>query len=159
VARWAWSTFIFEHQLLVLECPGRTAWIIVGYFVAARSPIDGFFSRRQLLASMSVRIVHFTCSGSFCSPLAVKLRTQEICRSCKAILLQFDAMPSPRCELLLFQQRRDHLDCTFCLDCVRAVHTTRWNYRTTRPGRYLDRSSTLFHRGRFARRADLAVLG
>src|SRR5260221_7422779 len=91
--------------------------------------------------------------------MEVKGRTQELCRSCK----RFDCIRGNAehrgCELRLFQPKKEsNLDCTFCLDCVRACPHDNVGIIATMPARslWIDRARSSI--GRFARRADLAVL-
>ena len=97
-----------------------TAWIIVGYFFAAFA-IDGFF-RGASFCKYVCPIGQFHFVTSLISPREVGIKSEETCQSCKTHSIAFGAIEQSRgCELDLFQPKKSgNLDCTFCLDCVKA---------------------------------------
>src|SRR5260221_584714 len=171
-ARWNWPRrlrskwlaaglvllYLWSYEAFSLwNSPWLTAWIIVGYFVAALL-IDGFF-RGASFCKYVCPIGQFHFVQSLISPLEVKVRNQEICRSCKTFDCIRGNAEHRGCELRLFQPKKEsNLDCTFCLDCVRACPHDNVGFIATTPARslWIDRARSSI--GRFARRADLAVL-
>jgi cytochrome c oxidase assembly factor CtaG/ferredoxin len=171
-ARWNWPRqlrskwlaaglvlfYLWSYEAFSLwNSPWLTAWIIIGYFVAALL-IDGFF-RGASFCKYICPIGQFHFVQSLVSPLEVKVRTQEICHSCKT----FDCIRGNAeyrgCELKLFQPRKEsNLDCTFCLDCVRACPHDNVGIIATVPAKalWIDRARSSI--GRFARRPDLSFL-
>jgi ferredoxin len=96
---------------------------------------------------------------SLVSPFEVKTRDLSVCRSCKS----FDCIKGNEqqrgCELRLFQPKKEsNLDCTFCLDCVRACPHDNVGIIAVAPGRTLFRDNCRSSIGRFAERTDLAAL-
>jgi cytochrome c oxidase assembly factor CtaG/polyferredoxin len=171
-ARWNWPRWLRSKWLaggLVLlylwsyeafnlwNSPWLTAWIIVGYFAAALL-IDGFF-RGASFCKYVCPIGQFHFVQSLVSPFEVKARNHEICRSCKTFDCIRGNAEQRGCELRLFQPKKEsNLDCTFCLDCVRACPHDNVGIIATVPAKslWLDRARSSV--GRFARRGDLAFL-
>ena len=171
-ARWNWPRWLRSKWLaggLVLlylwsyeafslwNSPWLTAWIIIGYFVAALF-VDGLF-RGASFCKYVCPIGQFHFVQSLVSPLEVKVRDQEICRSCKTFDCIRGNSEHRGCELRLFQPKKEsNLDCTFCLDCVRACPHNNVGIIATAPAKslWVDRARSSI--GRFARRTDLAFL-
>jgi cytochrome c oxidase assembly factor CtaG len=171
-ARWNWPRQLRSKWLagglilLYLWCyeafslwnsPWLTAWIIIGYFIAALL-IDGFF-RGASFCKYVCPIGQFHFLQSLVSPFEVKVRSPEICRSCKTFDCVRGNAQQRGCELRLFQPRKEsNLDCTFCLDCVRACPHDNVGIIATPPAKpvWIDRARSSV--GRFAHRGDLAFL-
>lgn len=171
-ARWNWPRWLRSKWLaggLVLlylwsyeafslwNSPWLTAWIIVGYFAAALL-IDGFF-RGASFCKYVCPIGQFHFVQSLVSPFQVKVRNQEICHSCKTFDCIRGNAQQRGCELRLFQPKKEsNLDCTFCLDCVRACPHDNVGIIATAPAKslWIDRARSSI--GRFAHRGDLAFL-
>jgi len=137
--------------------PWLTAWVIIGYFVAA-IVVDGFF-RGASFCKYVCPIGQFHFVQSLVSPFEVKTRDLSVCRTCKT----FDCIRGNEqqrgCELRLFQPKKEsNLDCTFCLDCVRACPHDNVGIIAVAPGRTLFRDHFRSSIGRFAERTDLAAL-
>ncbi|MSR27994.1 MAG: hypothetical protein EXS03_00245 [Phycisphaerales bacterium] len=112
--------------------PLATAWIIIGYFVAA-ALVDSIF-RGASFCKWVCPIGQLHMSMSLVSPLSVSVKQPGVCASCttheciKGVELRVNgSVPSPGrmaipgCELDLYQPaKRGNMDCTFCLDCVDA---------------------------------------
>jgi cytochrome c oxidase assembly factor CtaG/polyferredoxin len=171
-ARWNWPrqlrskwlagglvlVYLWSYEAFSLwNSPWLTAWIIIGYFVAALV-IDGFF-RGASFCKYVCPIGQFHFVQSLVSPLEVKVRDQEICHSCKTFDCIRGNAEHRGCELRLFQPKKEsNLDCTFCLDCVRACPHDNVGIIATAPAKslWIDRARSSI--GRFGRRPDLAVL-
>jgi cytochrome c oxidase assembly factor CtaG/polyferredoxin len=137
--------------------PWLTAWVIIGYFVAA-IVVDGFF-RGASFCKYVCPIGQFHFVQSLVSPFEVKTRDLSVCRTCKS----FDCIKGNEeqrgCELRLFQPKKEsNLDCTFCLDCVRACPHDNIGIIAVAPGHTLSRDHFRSSIGRFAERTDLAAL-
>ncbi len=137
--------------------PSWTAWIIVGYFVAAFT-VDAFFKEASFCKYICP-IGQFNFVQSLVSPLEVKVREAAVCNSCKTYDCIRGNENQRGCELYLFQPRkRGNLDCTFCLDCVYACPHGNVGILPVLPTATLlvdpQRSSV----GRLSKRFDLAVL-
>jgi cytochrome c oxidase assembly factor CtaG/polyferredoxin len=171
-ARWNWPRWLRSKWLaggLVLlylwsyeafslwNSPWLTAWLVLGYFVAALL-IDGFF-RGASFCKYVCPIGQFHFVQSLVSPFAVKVRNQEVCRSCKTFDCVRGNEKQRGCELRLFQPKKEsNLDCTFCLDCVRACPHDNVGIIATVPAKSLWTDRARSSIGRFARRTDLAFL-
>jgi cytochrome c oxidase assembly factor CtaG/ferredoxin len=171
-ARWSWPRplrskwlagglillYLWSYEAFGLwNSPWLTAWIVTGYFAAALL-IDGLF-RGASFCKYVCPIGQFHFLQSLVSPFEVKVRSPEICRSCKTFDCVRGNAQQRGCELRLFQPRKEsNLDCTFCLDCVRACPHDNVGVIATPPAKplWLDRARSSI--GRFARRWDLAFL-
>lgn len=137
--------------------PSWTAWIIVGYFVAAFT-VDAFFKEASFCKYICP-IGQFNFVQSLISPLEVKVREAAVCKSCKTYDCIRGNEKQRGCELYLFQpKKRGNLDCTFCLDCVYACPHDNVGLLPVLPAATLlidpQRSSV----GRLSKRFDLAIL-
>ncbi|MBV8481552.1 MAG: cytochrome c oxidase assembly protein, partial [Verrucomicrobia bacterium] len=152
------AIYLWSYEAFSLwNSPWLTAWVIIGYFVAA-IVVDGFF-RGASFCKYVCPIGQFHFVQSLVSPFEVKTRDLDVCHSCKS----FDCIKGNQqqrgCELRLFQPKKEsNLDCTFCLDCVRACPHDNIGIITVTPGRTLARDYFRSSVGRFAERTDLAAL-
>jgi cytochrome c oxidase assembly factor CtaG/ferredoxin len=150
--------YLWSYEAFSLwNSPWLTAWVIIGYFVAA-IVVDGFF-RGASFCKYVCPIGQFNFVQSLVSPFEVKTRDLHVCRNCKS----FDCIKGNErrrgCELRLFQPKKEgNLDCTFCLDCVRACPHDNIGIIAVTPGRTLARDQFRSSIGRFAERTDLAAL-
>jgi cytochrome c oxidase assembly factor CtaG len=148
---WAYEAFSLWDRA------GVTAWIIVGYFVAA-FVIDGLF-RGASFCKYVCPIGQFNFINSLVSPYEVKVREPEVCQSCHT----FDCIRGNEkqrgCELYLFQPKKaTNLDCTFCLDCIHACPHDNVGLLPSNPTKTLMTDSYLSSLGRLSKRRDIAAL-
>jgi len=171
-ARWAWPRRLRTKWLAALlialylwayegfslwNSPWLTAWIIVGYFFAAFL-IDGFF-RGATFCKYVCPIGQFHFVQSLVSPFEVKIRSADVCRTCKTFDCIRGRETQRGCELELFQpKKKSNFDCTFCLDCVHACPHDNVGLLAVEPGKDLWNGEQRSSLGRFANRLDLAVL-
>jgi cytochrome c oxidase assembly factor CtaG len=152
------ALFLWAYEALALwDSPWWTAWIAVGYFVAALV-VDGFF-RGAAFCKYLCPIGQFNFVQSLVSPLEVKVRDPEVCAACrtKDCIRGRDGIPG--CELGLYQPRKaGNMDCTFCLDCVHACPHDNLGVLAGPPGRDLLHDPARSGVGRFGKRPDLAAL-
>lgn len=171
-ARWTWPRALRSKWIAVLlvvlylwayeafdlwDKPAATAWIIVGYFLAALL-IDGFF-RGASFCKYVCPIGQFHFVQSLASPLEIKIRQPDVCASCRT----FDCIKGNEnqrgCELKLFQPRKSgNMDCTFCLDCVKACPHANVGILATIPGKDITLDMPRSSVGRYRHRLDLAAL-
>lgn len=110
---WAYEAFN------LWDSPAATAWIIIGYFAAALV-VDGFF-RGASFCKYVCPIGQFHFVSSLVSPREVAVLSQAVCGACKTHDCIRGNAHVRGCELDLFQPKKvGNLDCTFCLDCVKA---------------------------------------
>jgi cytochrome c oxidase assembly factor CtaG len=148
---WAYETFSLWNS------PRWTAWIAIGYFLAAFA-VDGLF-RSGTFCKYVCPIGQFNFAQSLVSPLEVKVRSPDVCVSCRThdCIRGRDGIPG--CEARLFQPHKSsNMDCTFCLDCVHACPQENVGLIAGFPGKELWRDPFRSGIGRFGRRTDLAAL-
>ena len=152
------AVFLWAYEALALwDSPWWTAWIAVGYFLAA-FVIDGFF-RGAAFCKYVCPIGQFNFVHSLVSPLEVKVRDPAVCTTCltKDCIRGRDGIPG--CELHLYQSRKaSNMDCTFCLDSVHACPHDNIGILAVPPGKELWHDRFRSGVGRFGRRPDLAAL-
>jgi cytochrome c oxidase assembly factor CtaG len=148
---WAYEAFSLWNS------PWITAWIIVGYFLAAFL-IDGLF-RGAAFCKYVCPIGQFHFVQSLVSPFEVKIRSADVCGSCKTFDCIRGRNTQRGCELELFQpKKKSNFDCTFCLDCVHACPHDNVGLLALTPGKNLWNGEQRSSLGRFANRLDVAVL-
>jgi hypothetical protein len=165
--------FLWAYEVFALwDSPWWTAWLAVGYFVAALV-IDSFF-RGAAFCKYVCPIGQFDFVQSLVSPWEVKVRDPEVCPSCKtkdcirgrpatvepAANAAGSPMPAVRgCELQLFVPRKSsNMDCTLCLDCIHACPNDNIGIVVSPPGAELWHDPLRSGIGRFGKRLDLAAL-
>jgi cytochrome c oxidase assembly factor CtaG len=137
--------------------PSWTAWIIVGYFVAAFT-VDAFFKEASFCKYICP-IGQFNFVQSLVSPLEVKVREAAVCKKCKTYDCIRGNEKQRGCELYLFQpKKRGNLDCTFCLDCVYACPHDNVGILPVLPAATLFADPQRSSVGRLSKRLDLAML-
>jgi cytochrome c oxidase assembly factor CtaG/polyferredoxin len=152
------AIFLWSYEAFSLwESPWVTAWIAIGYFVAAFA-VDSFF-RDAAFCKYVCPIGQFNFVQSLVSPLEVTVREPVVCSTCSTRECIRGSDVAPGCELHLFQPRkRGNLDCTFCLDCVRTCPHENVGLLAVVPGHALWTDRLRSGVGRFSRRPDLAAL-
>jgi len=148
---WAYEAFSLWNS------PWLTAWIIVGYFLAAFW-IDGLF-RGATFCKYVCPIGQFHFVQSLVSPFEVKIRSADVCHTCKTFDCIRGRNPQRGCELELFQaKKKSNFDCTFCLDCVHACPHDNVGLLAVAPLKDVWNGEPRSSVGRFANRPDVAVL-
>jgi polyferredoxin len=148
---WAYEAFAIWNS------PVMTAWIIVGYFVAA-FVVDMLFKGASFCKYICP-IGQFHFVHSLLSPLEVKVREVEVCGSCTTYDCTRGNGRQRGCEMQLFQPRkRGNFDCTFCLDCVQACPQQNVGILRVAPAQHLIEDRHASGIGRLGRRPDVAAL-
>jgi cytochrome c oxidase assembly factor CtaG len=171
-AKWAWPrslrnkwlpAFLLAFYLWAYEAfslwnsPWLTAWIILSYFTAAIL-IDGLFQGGSFCKYVCP-IGQFHFVHSLLSPLEVKVREPDVCRTCKTFDCIRGASEQRGCELKLFQpKKKGNMDCTFCMDCVHACPHDNVGLIAVTPGKDLWNGAQRSSIGSYSTRLDLAVL-
>jgi len=171
-ARWPWpralrskwlavallAVYLWAYEAFSLwDRSWWTAWIVVGYFAAALV-IDGLFKGASFCKYVCP-IGQFQFVQSLSSPLEVKVREPEICQTCATHDCIRGNATQRGCELHLFQPRKSgNMDCTFCLDCIKACPHDNVGILAVAPAFDLSRDTARSSVGRFAQRPDLAAL-
>jgi ferredoxin len=148
---WAYEAFGLWDR------PAATAALVLAYFAAAFL-VDSLF-RGASFCKYVCPIGQFQFAGSLVSPLEVKVRQPDVCARCTTHDCLRGNTRQRGCELELFLPAKSgSLDCTFCLDCVKACPHDNVGLLPVLPGAELSRDPARSSVGRFARRGDLAVL-
>jgi cytochrome c oxidase assembly factor CtaG len=152
------ALFLWAYEALALwDSPWWTAWIVVGYFVAAFA-VDGLF-RGAAFCKYVCPIGQFNFVGALVSPLEVAVRDPAVCAACRTRDCVRGRDGVPGCELHLHQPRKaGNMDCTFCLDCAHACPHDNVGVIAVAPGHALWGDPYRSGVGRFSRRPDLAAL-
>lgn len=152
------AVYLWAYEAFDLwDNPAATAWIILGYFLAALL-IDGFF-RDASFCKFVCPIGQFHFLQSLASPFEIKVRQPDVCATCRTFDCIKGNAEQRGCELKLFQPRKQgNMDCTFCLDCVKACPNDNVGLIAVAPGRDLIADLPRSSVGRYARRLDLAAL-
>ena len=149
--------FCANESIRLWETPYGTAWLVALYFIAAFA-INGLF-QGAAFCTYVCPIGQFQFMNSTTSPLQVTTLNTSTCNSCTTRDCIQGNDQSPGCATNLFQPaKRGNLDCTFCLDCVRACPHENIGIKP------VLRSSDLLHNevrssfGRLSNRPDITAL-
>jgi polyferredoxin len=157
---------LFSYELFDLwERPRATALLVLGYFVLALA-VDLIF-RGAAFCNHVCPIGQFNFVASTLASTELQVSDPATCRSCHT----FDCIKGRRsaaeplrivrrgCELGLFLPAKvGNLDCTLCLDCVRACPHDNIALTPRLPGIELLDTRRRSGIGRVARRADITAL-
>lgn len=150
--------FFWAYEVFALwDSPWLTAWIAVGYFLAALV-IDGLFQGASFCKYVCP-IGQFHFVQSLISPLQVAVRDPAACQNCQTrdCIRGRDGIPG--CELHLYQPRKTgNMDCTFCLDCIHACPHDNVGILVVVPGSDLLHDQVRSGVGQLGRRLDVAIL-
>jgi len=168
------TLFLLYEWLDLWASPWLTAWLIVAYFLAS-FVLEAAF-RESAFCKYVCPLGSFNFVYATSAPTQIAVRDAEICRSCvghecvngsyaPAPLLRVDEIPggrrtvrhgpegTPGCGTSLFApQIRSNLDCTLCLDCVRACPHENIGLMARAPGR------ELLQPGAWPQRLDVSLL-
>jgi cytochrome c oxidase assembly factor CtaG len=149
--------FFWAYEAFDLwDSPHLTALLLVGYFVAAFA-VDTFF-RDASFCKYVCPIGQFNFLSSLVSPLEVRVRNHEACNSCATHDCVRGSESQRGCELHLFLPHKvGNMDCTFCLDCVKACPHENIGILAIAPGRDLMKDPIRSSVGRFSHRPDIAA--
>ena len=157
---------LFSYELFDLwEQPSATAWLVLGYFGLALL-VDLLFKGASF-CKFVCPIGQFNFIGFTMAPTELQVRHTETCQSCRT----YDCIKGRRtvvepirlvqrgCELGLFLPGKvGNLDCTLCLDCVRACPHDNIALATRVPGLELLETRRRSGIGRLSDRPDIAAL-
>jgi len=148
---WAYEAFS------LWDSPWMTAWIISGYFVAALL-VDSVF-RGASFCKYVCPIGQYHFVASLVSPREIAVKDRAMCRSCRTYDCIRGNETARGCELYLFQPKKaGNLDCTFCLDCVKACPHNNVGLLTVTPAKTLLSDTYRSGIGRLSKRGDMVAL-
>jgi cytochrome c oxidase assembly factor CtaG len=150
--------FFWGYEVFGLwDKPIWTAWLIINYFLAA-FVIDALF-RGASFCKYVCPIGQFQFIASLVSPLEVKVRQADVCASCKTHDCLRGNERQRGCEMDLHLPRKSgNMDCTFCLDCVRACPHDNIGVMAVAPGLDVVGDAPRSSVGRLSRRLDIAAM-
>ena len=153
VIGWLWT-----YEVLALwDSPAGTAWVILGYFLAAFL-VDAFF-RGASFCKYVCPIGQFHFAQSMVSPVEVVARDPGLCVSCETQDCLRGNERRAGCGTDLFLPKKvGNLDCTFCLDCADACPKGNVGITTSPPGRDLLFSGWRSSLGTLPGRLDASAL-
>lgn len=142
---------VYAYELFDLwATPWWTAWLTVAYFVTA-FVLEAFFTRNSFCMYVCP-LGTFNFLYSTISPLQITSRDQNVCRDCKGHECINGSSTQQGCQLELFVPTiQSNLNCTLCLDCVKACPYDNVALAVRPPGDELFRQS-------WRHRLDLAWL-
>ncbi|MYD08781.1 MAG: FesM [Chloroflexi bacterium] len=173
------ALFFFYEYLDLWASPWLTAWLIIAYFVGSFA-LEALFSE-SAFCKYVCPLGSFNMVYSTLSPTRIAVKSPDVCASCVGHecvngsyapqpVIRLDEIPmrgggarrvevahGPRgalgCGTELFApQMRSNLDCTQCLDCVRACPHDNVSLFARQPGAELSRA------GSWSGRWDLSLL-
>jgi ferredoxin len=149
--------FTLSEAFALWDRPAWTAAVVIAYFLAAFA-VDAFF-RGASFCKYVCPIGQFQLVTSLVSPLEVRPREPDVCARCKTHDCLRGNAHRRGCETGLDLSRKvGNLDCTFCLDCVRACPHDNVVLGAVPPGADLLRDPRRSSLGRLSRRVDVAAL-
>ena len=148
---WAYEAFdLWDH-------PQRTAWLLIAYFAAA-FVVDTFF-RGASFCKYVCPLGQFNFAGSLLSPFTLEARSEATCDRCTTHDCIRGNQQQRGCELQLYMpQKAGNMDCTLCMDCVKACPHDNIGLFAVAPVRDVLRDPVRSSIGRFSARTDIAAL-
>ena len=150
--------FLWAYEVLDLwDRPVATAFLLILYF-SSIAVVDSLF-RKGSFCKYLCPVGNYQFVFSTLSSTEVKIDQADVCAGCRTQDCLRGNSNANGCETALFlPSKKGNLDCTFCLDCVRACPHDNIHVSVVLPGR--DLASDAFHStlGRYGERTDLAVL-
>jgi cytochrome c oxidase assembly factor CtaG len=154
---WAYEAFALWNS------PARTAALLVAYF-ATCFLVDSLF-RGASFCKYVCPIGQFNFIASLVSPVELQSRSQQVCADCSTrnciAGTPEPARPQRGCELNLFMPlKAGGVDCTLCMDCVKACPHDNIGLYVMAPAHELQRAADPQRSsvGRYGDRWDLAAL-
>jgi len=142
---------IYAYELFDLwASPWWTAWLTVAYFMTA-FVLEAFFTRNSFCLYVCP-LGTFNFLYSTISPLQITAHNLDTCRDCQGHECINGSATQQGCQLELFVPTiQSNLNCTLCLDCVKACPYDNVALAVRAPGNELFRQS-------WRNRLDLAWL-
>lgn len=112
--------YLWLYEWLDLwSSPLFTVWLIVGYFTASFL-LEAFF-KESPFCKYVCPLGTFNYTAASISPLQIQVNNGDVCRTCVGKECVNGSTTISGCGTELFApQITSNMDCTFCLDCVRA---------------------------------------
>jgi len=148
---WSYEAFgIWDHPL-------RTAWLLIAYFAGALL-VDTFF-RGASFCKYICPLGQFNFTGSLLSPFTLAARSRSVCAGCATHDCIAGNERQRGCELDLYiPAKAGNMDCTLCMDCVKACPHDNIGIFAQSPGSDLLHDPPRSGVRRLSGRVDIAVL-
>ncbi len=148
---WSYEAFaIWDH-------PQRTAWLLIAYFAAAFL-VDTFF-RGANFCKYICPLGQFNFAGSLFSPFTLEAKSHSTCERCTTHDCIAGNAQQRGCELQLYMpQKAGNMDCTLCMDCVKACPHDNIGLFAIAPVHDILRDPVRSSIGKFSSRIDIAAL-
>ncbi|HEX8711631.1 MAG TPA: cytochrome c oxidase assembly protein, partial [Terracidiphilus sp.] len=145
------------EQFALWNSPRDTALLLIAYVVAA-SLINTAF-RGASFCKYVCPVGQFNFLVSQFAPAEVGVRSQHVCSSCATHDCVRGNDTQRGCELKLYvPNKAGNLDCTMCMDCVKACPQDNVSITLQSPLRELGRDPVRSSLGKTSTRADVAAL-
>lgn len=150
--------FVWAYEVFSpWELPAATAALVLVYF-SGSYVVSRFFEGASFCRYICP-IGQFQFVGSLASPFEVKIHSLDACVSCKTHDCMKGNADGPGCEMgLHLPAKQGNMDCTFCLDCVRACPHQNIGLIGGPPGSGLIGNSARSSLARLSSRSDVAAL-
>jgi cytochrome c oxidase assembly factor CtaG/ferredoxin len=148
---WSYEAFaIWDH-------PRRTAWLLIAYFAAAFL-VDTFF-RGANFCKYVCPLGQFNFAGSLFSSFTLEAKSHATCERCTTHDCIAGNQQQRGCELQLYMpQKAGNMDCTLCMDCLKACPHDNIGLFAVPPVRDILRDPVRSSIGKFSSRLDIAAL-
>jgi cytochrome c oxidase assembly factor CtaG/polyferredoxin len=145
------------EEWAIWDVPQRTAAILLAYFIAAFL-VDALF-RGASFCKYICPIGQFNFVSSLISPLELVTRSKSICAACTTHDCIRGNSHQRGCELDLYvPQKVGNIDCTLCMDCVKACPHDNIGIVAASPLRALLRDPPRSSLRRLSGRRDVATV-
>jgi len=151
-------TFFWAYEQFALwDSPRATALLLLAYIVGALV-VDSIFEGASFCKYVCP-IGQFNFVASMVSPLELGAKSQAVCASCSTRDCIRGNASQRGCELELYvPQKVGNLDCTLCMDCVKACPHDNIAITAHGPARDLVRDPIRSSLRRLSSRVDIATL-
>jgi polyferredoxin len=154
----ALSAYFFCFQWLHLWTDPRKAACILIAYVGLASVLNMLF-RTAIFCKYICPMGQFNFITSMLAPLEVRVRNTSTCATCETQACIRGNEVQAGCEMQLFLPKKiGNLDCTFCMNCVKACPNDNVHVALHRPVRDLIEDPARASFQRLSRRPDFAML-
>lgn len=152
------AAFFWSYEAFALwDHPMRTAWLLIAYFAAAFA-VDTVF-RGASFCKYVCPLGQFNFAASLLSPFTLQARSKSTCGACTTHDCIAGNQQHRGCELQLYMpQKAGNMDCTLCMDCVKACPHDNIGLFALSPLADLQTDPVRSSLGRFSARVDVASL-
>jgi cytochrome c oxidase assembly factor CtaG len=145
------------EQFALWDSPRATALLLLAY-IATALLVDSIF-RGGNFCKYVCPVGQFNFIASLISPLELGIRSQQVCSDCSTRDCIRGNEKQRGCELQLYLPTKiGNLDCTLCMDCVKACPSDNIGITIKLPARDLIHDPIRASLGRLSSRIDIAVL-